>query len=69
MILGLIYSFNRLQLHQAELLSVLDGLNPKKGADTNNIPAIFVKKCSATLSYPLLQLVKQSLNLGVFLSA
>lgn len=38
----------------------------KKGAGPDNIPAIFAKKCSASLCIPLTLLFNQSLSSGVF---
>lgn len=59
-------SLSSVLLTADEVQKVLEGLDEKKGAGPDNIPAIFAKKCSASLCIPLTLLFNQSLSSGVF---
>lgn len=57
---------SKITLTEAEVRGALQSLDEKKGAGPDGIPAIFAKRCSASICVPLTLLFNQSLSTGTF---
>jgi len=59
-------SLSTITLTDTEVRKALEGLDEKKGAGSDEIPAIFAKRCSVSLYLPLRLLYNHSLSSGIF---